>query len=83
MLSWYLVFINTFSFIIYGLDKWKAISHRWRVSENQLLTLAVLGGGIGSLLGMYFFHHKTRHPKFTIGVPLITILEACLYLFFR
>lgn len=72
----YLIIINIMSFILYGLDKRKAVHHRWRIPERTLIGSAVLGGGIGAYIGMWVFHHKTKHPKFVIGVPVIIIIEA-------
>lgn len=57
-------------------DKWKAKKNRWRVRESTLLIVAVLGGSIGSLAGMYLFRHKTQHLKFTLGVPLILAAQC-------
>lgn len=65
----YLLIINIIAFIMYGIDKWKAHRKQWRISEKMLLFLAVIGGSAGALAGMYIFHHKTLHKKFTIGVP--------------
>ncbi len=56
-----LIVINVLTFVIYGIDKWKAKQGSWRISEATLLTLAVLGGSIGALLGMQVWHHKTMH----------------------
>lgn len=66
-----------------GLDKWKAKNGRWRIPENTLLLFTILGGGIGTILGMYVFRHKTKKAKFTIGMPAILALEIALvvYLF--
>lgn len=61
---------NMITFIIYGLDKRRAVRKKWRISENTLLLCAALMGGLGALLGMGVFHHKTKHLKFRIGVPL-------------
>lgn len=60
---------------MYGIDKWKAHRKQWRISEKMLLFLAVIGGSAGALAGMYIFHHKTLHKKFTIGVPLILVIQ--------
>jgi uncharacterized membrane protein YsdA (DUF1294 family) len=76
----YLVGINVLTFLVYGLDKWKARRRRWRISEQTLLLLAVLGGSIGALLAMHVFHHKTLHKKFRYGVPLILLLQLALCL---
>lgn len=70
-----LVVINLLTFLVYGIDKWRAIHGRWRISEATLLLLAILGGSIGALLGMQIWHHKTHHKKFKYGVPLILIIQ--------
>ncbi|MGN0362512.1 MAG: DUF1294 domain-containing protein [Bilifractor sp.] len=70
----YLLAINIISFILYGVDKRKAIRHKWRIPEATLLLFAFLGGAAGALLGMFFFHHKTRKWKFRILVPLALVL---------
>lgn len=57
-------------------DKRKAQKQSWRISERVLIWVAFLGGSIGSLLGMYLFRHKTRHPKFVYGIPSIIVLQA-------
>ena len=67
----YLVFVNIAAFGMYGIDKQKAIRKQWRIPEAQLLAVAAIGGSAGALLGMQFFHHKTRKWKFRLGVPLI------------
>lgn len=72
----YLLIINIIAFIMYGIDKWKAHRKQWRISEKMLLFLAVIGGSAGALAGMYIFHHKTLHKKFTIGVPLILVIQV-------
>ena len=63
---WYLLGINIFSFIIYGVDKLLAVKKLFRVSEYSLFILTIFGGGIGSLLGMKVFHHKTKKKVFWI-----------------
>ena len=77
---YYLVLTNLITFFLYGIDKWKAARQRWRISEAVLLLAALIGGSIGALAGMYSFHHKTLHRKFTIGVPLILIAQIILIL---
>ena len=67
--------INAIVFIMYGIDKWKAIHNKWRIPEATLISAAFFGV-IGALLGMMVFHHKIRKPKFYISVPLILILEV-------
>ena len=76
---YYLLVINVYSFIVMGLDKWKAKNKAYRISENTLLLNAILGGSFGSILGMYIFHHKTKKKKFFIGIPIIIILQILLY----
>lgn len=79
----YLLIINALGFLLMLLDKQKARKKKWRIPEATLMGIAAIGGSIGSLLGMYTFRHKTRHPKFTLGIPLILALQlaALAYLF--
>jgi uncharacterized membrane protein YsdA (DUF1294 family) len=80
----YLVIINIVTFVVYGIDKWKAKRGNWRISEAALLMLAVIGGTIGALLGMKVWHHKTMHLKFKYGLPLILLAQITLiYLIIR
>lgn len=74
----YLAVVNFISYIMYGIDKRKAKQNRWRISENSLIFVAVIGGSIGAYLGMKMFHHKTRHKKFYMGIPAIMILQLLL-----
>ena len=67
--------INVITFLVYGIDKWKAKKERWRIPESTLLLLAVVWGSIGALLGMKVWHHKTMHKKFKYGIPLIIVLQ--------
>lgn len=71
----YLILINVISFIIMGLDKYRARNHRWRIPERALFLLALAGGSLGSIVGMWLFRHKTRHWYFVIGMPAILILQ--------
>ena len=105
-LLYYLIVINVVTFLVYGIDKWKAVSQRgqsqtrlssaerkqartkskakqgsWRISEATLLTLAVVGGSIGALLGLKVWHHKTMHKKFKYGLPLILLAQIALIYF--
>jgi len=82
-LIYYLTFINIIAIIVYGVDKRKAIKNQWRIKESVLLLFSLVGGGIGSLFGMYFFHHKTQKKKFTFGVPILTVLCICGLLYFH
>ena len=74
----YLIITNIVTFLVYGLDKWKAKKSKWRVREAALLGLAVLGGSIGAWLGMKVWHHKTMHKKFRYGIPAIIIIKLIL-----
>ena len=74
----YLLLINAAAFILMLADKIKAKKNRWRIPERTLIGSALLGGSIGALLGMYTFRHKTRHLKFTLGVPAILIAQIAL-----
>lgn len=71
----YLLIINAAGFVLMLADKLKAKKNRWRIPEATLMTVAALGGSIGSLLGMYLFRHKTRHPRFSLGIPAILAVQ--------
>ena len=71
----YLVSINVITFLAMGIDKYKAKKGHWRTKEKTLITLVFLGGGIGGIIGMYLFKHKTKKPRFFIGFPMILALE--------
>ena len=77
--SIYLLIVNIFTFIVYGVDKLKAKEHWWRISEATLLFLAVVGGSVGAWVGMKVWHHKTTHKEFKYGVPIILLLQAVLF----
>lgn len=80
ILAWTLI-----AFALMGIDKWKARHEGWRIPEKTLFLSAVLGGSVGSLAGMYLFRHKTKHPTFTVGMPLILAAQIglALFLFYR
>ena len=75
---WYLLLINAAAFVLMLVDKRKARKNRWRIPERTLIFSAALGGSIGALLGMYTFRHKTKHLKFTLGIPAILIAQISL-----
>ena len=75
LLAYYIVFINLLGIILMFLDKRKAVKNRWRISENTLMFTALIGGSLGCLIGMYIFRHKTKHKKFTIGIPVLLIVN--------
>lgn len=77
--SIYIILINLIAFVVFGIDKRKARKGQWRVPESTLFILAIIGGSIGALLGMLVFRHKTKHRKFTIGIPLILALQIALF----
>ena len=64
------------AFAAFGIDKSRAQQGAWRISENALMLFAVAGGSIGALAGMHLFHHKTRKPFFSIGVPIVLIAQV-------
>lgn len=72
----YLLLINAAGFLLMLVDKYKAKKNLWRIPEATLMTVAALGGSVGSLLGMYTFRHKTLHLKFTLGIPLILAAQS-------
>ena len=74
----YLLAVNITSFLLYGIDKYKAKKGRWRISEATLLLMAVIGGSIGAWVGMRIWHHKTMHKKFKYGIPIIIIMQGAL-----
>ncbi len=74
MIIVYLIVINIVAFAMYGIDKYKAVHNKWRIPESLLVGVSVIGGGVGALLGMLIWHHKTRKWKFKILVPLFLIL---------
>lgn len=77
-LAYYLLGINAVTFIVYGIDKYKAKKAKWRIPEATLLLLAVLGGSIGAWMGMKVWHHKTMHKKFKYGIPAILLIQIAL-----
>ena len=74
----YLLTVNAVGFILMLADKYKARKNRWRIPEATLMLSALLGGSIGCLLGMYLVRHKTRHMKFTVGIPVILVFQIVL-----
>ena len=86
----YLAIVNMTAFIMYGIDKWRAVRNRdshglrkskkRRIPESTLLGIAIIGGSIGALLGMKVWHHKTLHKKFKYGLPLILLVQIALVL---
>ena len=79
----YLIAINIIGFLAMGIDKRKAEKGKWRIQEKTLFMITVLGGGIGTISGMYTFRHKTQKIGFTIGLPAILILEIITVIYFK
>lgn len=71
----YLVIVNIIGFFIMWLDKRKAQHSKWRIKENTLFLVAAIGGGIGTIAGMYVFRHKTQKAKFVFGFPAIIVIQ--------
>ncbi len=82
MLIYYLLAVNVLTFIVYGVDKWKARRGHWRVPEATLMGLAALGGSVGAWLAMQLFRHKTQKKKFRYGVPALFVLQVAAVLFY-
>lgn len=74
----YLLIINALGFVLMLADKFKAKKNLWRIPEATLMTVAAIGGSVGSLIGMYTVRHKTKHRKFTVGIPLILAVQVVL-----
>ena len=77
-LTIYLLLVNAAAFLAFGEDKRRAKRREWRIPEATLMGLAAAGGSLGALAGMRFFHNKTRHRKFTAGVPALLIAQIAL-----
>ena len=75
MLILYFLTINALGFLLMLVDKHKARKNRWRIPEATLMGVAAIGGSLGSLMGMQLVRHKTRHLKFTLGIPVILALQ--------
>lgn len=78
----YLIVINLIGFAIMFIDKYKAKRGKWRIPENTIFVITAIGGGIGTIAGMYKFRHKTQKPKFVIGLPFLLILDILLIIWF-
>ena len=78
----YGILVNILGFFFMFLDKRKAIKNKWRIPEKTLFLLALLGGSLGTTLGMHTFRHKTKHWYFRLGMPLILIIQVGLLIYF-
>lgn len=79
----YLAAINVITFILYGIDKWKAIHKKWRIRESVLLLFAFIGGSVGAIIGMQSFRHKTQKAKFKFGVPIMFIIHIAIVIYLK
>lgn len=77
---YYLIIINIIGLLSMYLDKYFAKNNMYRISENTLFSIAIIGGSVGSIIGMYKFRHKTKHNRFTMGLPIILTIQAYLLL---
>ena len=77
--GYYMIAINLFTFFLFGFDKQKAKRGLWRISEKILLFFSAIGGSIGALIGMYIWHHKTKHAKFYLGVPILLVIQVVIF----
>ena len=75
IITGYLVIMNLIGFAVMGIDKRRAVKRLWRIPESTLFIVALIGGSLGSIIGMYFFHHKTRHWYFVYGMPFILLVQ--------
>ena len=79
----YIVIINLIGFLMMWSDKKRAKWGKWRIPEQTLFIVTALGGGIGTIAGMYTFRHKTKKLKFIIGLPALVILEIILVIYLK
>lgn len=77
----YVAVVNVTAFLMYGIDKWNARKGLWRIPEKTLLGIAAVGGSVGAYAAMQMFRHKTKKPKFYIGVPLIFAIQIGILLY--
>ena len=77
---YYLFVINVITFAAFGLDKRKAKKRKFRIRESVLLGLALIGGSLGAMAGMFLCHQKTRKPAFRIGIPVLFLLQGVIWI---
>lgn len=77
----YLLIMNAAGVLFMHDDKRRAVQKKYRIPERVLLTIAFFGGSVGSYAAMYVFHHKTRKPRFSVGIPLMMVMQGCFFLF--
>lgn len=81
IIAGYFAVMNLIGFAMMGIDKRKAVKKLWRIPEYTFFVVAIIGGSIGTIIGMRLFHHKTRHRYFTYGLPMILLLQVALIVF--
>ena len=74
----YILIINAVAFLLMLIDKYKAKKNLWRISEATLMGVAAIGGSLGAILGMRLVRHKTKHLKFSLGLPVLLVLQILL-----
>lgn len=79
---YYLIFINIMGLLSMYLDKYFSKNNMYRISEKSLFFIAILGGSIGGIIGMYQFRHKTKHKQFTIGLPIILFIQLIILMYY-
>lgn len=79
---YYLIFINIVGLLSMYLDKYFAKNNMYRISEKALFFIAIIGGSIGSIIGMYQFRHKTKHKQFTTGLPFIIFTQIVILIYY-
>ena len=79
---YYLIFINIVGLLSMYLDKYFAKNNMYRISEQNLFFIAIIGGSIGSIIGMYQFRHKTKHRQFTTGLPFIIFIQIMILIYY-
>ncbi|GAA0429240.1 DUF1294 domain-containing protein [Lentibacillus halophilus] len=80
LIIWSIIGVNIVSFLLMAIDKRKAKKHAWRISERTFWMISIFGGAIGTFLGMKQYRHKTKHWSFTIGIPMLIILQGAFLL---
>ena len=78
----YLVIMNVIGFIMMAVDKYKAKHHAWRINEKSFFLISLIGGSLGTIMGMYTFHHKTKHRYFVYGLPIILLGQVGLWILY-
>ena len=78
----YLVIMNVIGFIMMAVDKYKDKHHAWRINEKSFFLISLIGGSLGTIIGMYTFHHKTKHWYFVYGLPIILLGQVGLWILY-